>query len=327
MTEYDNAARRLQAALDAPPSSRLRVDLNDVRTLLAEHFELQARGVHACLWPACLTEAQQLKLAENVHRSMLGEDTGPDPDPGCDCTERLRAERDAATARAEQAEEARRASLAERDEWRRAFDAEHARAEQAEAALAEFEHEVQWAHQVNSLDGTWNGDAVVQADEQTAHRTARIVGLAVRRGEFRVDVVCRDVWTRATDWRPADATPRTAPERAADERGVQLPVDIDKLTAGADLQLTDEEFAEWTSAWQCTAPCCSEDATEQGDDAREVVIGAGSPETSVLTHCPTCGSPEWLDDGRRGWNPVDVECEVCAGTYDEQGDGEGGGGE
>ena len=46
-----------------------------------------------------------------------------------------------------------------------------------------------------------------------------------------------------------------------------------------------------------------------------VVIGAGSPETSALTHCPTCGSPEWLDDGRRGWNPVDVECEVCAGTY------------
>lgn len=39
MTVYDDAARRLQAALDAPPSSRLRVDLNDVRTLLAEHFE------------------------------------------------------------------------------------------------------------------------------------------------------------------------------------------------------------------------------------------------------------------------------------------------
>jgi len=50
---------------------------------------------------------------------------------------------------------------------------------------------------------------------------------------------------------------------------------------------------------------------------RQVIIGAGSPETSALTHCPTCGSPEWLDDGRRGWNPVDVECEVCAGTYDD----------
>lgn len=47
MTVYDDAARRLQAALDAPPSSRLRVDLNDVRTLLAEHYErAAARVVH-----------------------------------------------------------------------------------------------------------------------------------------------------------------------------------------------------------------------------------------------------------------------------------------
>lgn len=53
----------------------------------------------------------------------------------------------------------------------------------------------------------------------------------------------------------------------------------------------------------------------------EVVIGAGSPETSALTHCPTCGAPEWHVDGRRGWNPVDVECEDCAGTYsNEEGD-------
>lgn len=53
---------------------------------------------------------------------------------------------------------------------------------------------------------------------------------------------------------------------------------------------------------------------------REVVIGAGSPETSALTHCPTCGAPEWHPDGRRGWNPVDVECEDCAGTYGSKGD-------
>jgi hypothetical protein len=62
---------------------------------------------------------------------------------------------------------------------------------------------------------------------------------------------------------------------------------------------------------------------EYGDEDRPyrpaaVVIGAGSPETSALTHCPTCGSPEWLGDGRRGWNPLDVECEVCAGTYDDE---------
>jgi uncharacterized protein (DUF983 family) len=48
---------------------------------------------------------------------------------------------------------------------------------------------------------------------------------------------------------------------------------------------------------------------------REPVIGSGSPETSALTRCPTCGAPEWHADGRRGWNPVDVECENCAGTY------------
>lgn len=62
-------------------------------------------------------------------------------------------------------------------------------------------------------------------------------------------------------------------------------------------------------------------ATRTGKPVRYLVtIGAGSPETSALTHCPTCGSPEWLDDGRRGWNPVDVECEVCAGTYVEEED-------
>lgn len=54
---------------------------------------------------------------------------------------------------------------------------------------------------------------------------------------------------------------------------------------------------------------------------REIVVGAGSPETSALTHCPTCGAPEWHEDGRPGWNPVDVECENCAGTYDKPEEG------
>lgn len=49
----------------------------------------------------------------------------------------------------------------------------------------------------------------------------------------------------------------------------------------------------------------------------EVVIGAGSPEASALTHCPTCGAPEWHEDGRRGWNPVNVECEDCAAVPDD----------
>lgn len=116
-----------------------------------------------------------------------------------------RAACDAAIVRAKQAEEARKASLAERDEWRRAFDAEHARAERAEAALAEFEHEVQWAHQVSSLDGTWAGDEVVQADKQAAHVSAGIVSRMTDPATHRVDVICRDVWTRATDWRKANA--------------------------------------------------------------------------------------------------------------------------
>jgi len=57
--------------------------------------------------------------------------------------------------------------------------------------------------------------------------------------------------------------------------------------------------------------------SESLTDEQPTIIGAGSPETSALTHCPECGSAEWLDDGRRGWNAVDVECEVCAGTYDD----------
>lgn len=62
-------------------------------------------------------------------------------------------------------------------------------------------------------------------------------------------------------------------------------------------------------------------ATRTGKPVRYLVtIGAGSPETSALTHCPTCGAPEWHEDGRRGWNPVDVECEDCAGTYDQEED-------
>lgn len=78
------------------------------------------------------------------------------------------------------------------------------RLRKALAELAEFKHEVQWAHQVVSVDGTWAGDEVVQADEQAAHASAGIVSRTIDPATDRVDVVCRDVWTRATDWRKAD---------------------------------------------------------------------------------------------------------------------------
>jgi len=71
--------------------------------------------------------------------------------------------------------------------------------------LDELEHDVEWAHQVVSVDGTWAGDAVVQADEHAAHELAGIVARMVDPATHRVDVVCRDVWTRATDWRKVDA--------------------------------------------------------------------------------------------------------------------------
>ena len=51
------------------------------------------RYASPCVWPDCLTAEQQQTLAENVRRSMLGEEgTGPDPQPDCDCQERLAAE-------------------------------------------------------------------------------------------------------------------------------------------------------------------------------------------------------------------------------------------
>jgi hypothetical protein len=83
-------------------------------------------------------------------------------------------------------------------------DAVIARAEKAEAALTEFEHDIEWAHQVVSVDGTWAGDVVPQSDEQAAHVSAGIVARLADPATHRVDVVCRDVWTRATDWRKAD---------------------------------------------------------------------------------------------------------------------------
>lgn len=67
-----------------------------------------------------------------------------------------------------------------------------------------FEHSVEWAHQVVSVDGTWAGNEVVQTDEQAAHMSAGIVARMVDPATHRVNVVCRDVWTRVTGWRKAD---------------------------------------------------------------------------------------------------------------------------
>lgn len=230
MTEYDAAARRLQAALDAPPSSRLRIDLNDVRTLLAEHFDMQSRGFRVCVWPACLSEAQQLELAENVHRSMLGEDTGPDPDPGCDCTERLRAERNAVTARADQAEEARKASFAERDEWRRAFDTEYARAGRAEVELKKLESVLE--------------DACEQTEKARDERDALEEAL-VRARKQNTDLIA--AWKQGNARRD-NTTPHAALERAAVMQGVPLVCDVDKLTAPEHERLSGEEWATYAEA-------------------------------------------------------------------------------
>jgi hypothetical protein len=131
------------------------------------------------------------------------------------------------------------------DELRTGRDAAIARAEQAEAALAEIGEPIETELRSITAD-----------DRETEFDLHNEDGCGCRREE-------RGIY--AGPWREANATPPTVLERAADEQGVRLPVDIGKLTAGADLQLTDEEFAEWTSAWQCTAPCCSEDAVEQGD--------------------------------------------------------------
>jgi hypothetical protein len=64
---------------------------------------------------------------------------------------------------------------------------------------------------------------------------------------------------------PADATPNADLDRLAVDQGVKPVTSVDQLTAPEDERLSDEEFAAWTSAWQCTAPCCSEGAVEQGD--------------------------------------------------------------
>ncbi len=42
-----------------------------------------------CRWPACLPEAEQQQLADQIGAEMRGEDTvpGPDPQPGCGCVD------------------------------------------------------------------------------------------------------------------------------------------------------------------------------------------------------------------------------------------------
>lgn len=44
----------------------------------------------SCRWPACLSEAEQQQVADDVGASMRGEETvpGPDPRPGCGCVDR-----------------------------------------------------------------------------------------------------------------------------------------------------------------------------------------------------------------------------------------------
>lgn len=81
--------------------------------------------------------------------------------------------------------------------------------------LDDFEHEVQWAHQISSLDSTWVGDAVVQVDERAAYVSAAIVRQQLDPATDRVDVICRNVWTRATDWCKASSKTADIPGREA----------------------------------------------------------------------------------------------------------------
>jgi hypothetical protein len=100
-----------------------------------------------------------------------------------------------------------------------------------------------------------------------------------------------------------------APEAGA--CGVQIPASSAK-NLGADPSTTCARVPNHVEAAH---------QDEAGDvmwvDRKPAVIGAGSLETSALTHCPACGAPEWHEDGRRGWNPVDAECEDCGGADDE----------
>jgi hypothetical protein len=153
------------------------------------------------------TECASLRAEAAAAYARMGKARENEAARGDDVVTALR-QRVAATARADAAEaEIRRLRALIADEHSR-LSQDFDNAEEVarlRAELAAFKHEVQWAHQVVNVDGTWAGDAVVQADEQAAHASAGIVARAIDPATDRVDVVCRDVWIRATDWRKADA--------------------------------------------------------------------------------------------------------------------------
>lgn len=69
-----------RACIDAHPETGT-VELLDAA---AQHWS------PSCRWPACLSEAEQQQLADEVGASTRGEETvpGPDPRPGCGCVDR-----------------------------------------------------------------------------------------------------------------------------------------------------------------------------------------------------------------------------------------------
>jgi hypothetical protein len=225
------------------------VEVDRLRDLLAAYVEREsadaAAGSYAGRAEAAEARAQYfdeeaLRLQRTIDEARKQRDDWHDE------ASRQRARAEQAEAEVARLREANAATAAEydaallaiheaRDHWQDQAAAGFERAEQAEAALAEMREA--------------NGN----------HPRCCTCGKNLGYRNYRSQLFC---WPCADGESPEA---RTVLERAADEQGVRLPVDIGKLTAGADLQLTDEEFAEWTSAWQCTAPCCSEDVVEQGD--------------------------------------------------------------
>jgi hypothetical protein len=54
-----------------------------------EPCQCPCHGPKSCRWPACLSEAEQQQVADDVDAGMRGEETtpGPDPRPGCGCVD------------------------------------------------------------------------------------------------------------------------------------------------------------------------------------------------------------------------------------------------
>ncbi len=130
----------------------------------------------------------------------------------------LRGERDAATARAEQAEARTEAARQREETWRDSAMQSAARAAKAEAALAELRKrlgnaEVEWAARWREP----NGEEVYRSGDSEAD-ARHFVRLWRERGVPGYVTGLEVISALVGEWQNADA-PRTALERATDEQG------------------------------------------------------------------------------------------------------------